>query len=404
MSELKQVKPIKLFSNNMSEQLKIQIRQARANYFTASATPYDLSVRAKYYQGLFDECMRATRGDVLAAWDTMFMEDNQMRTAFNRILAQADSNIRIGYSDISQVLKEDATNLRAAGLYDTTNALNAGNLVQTTVADYILSRVEELGQVIKLTSRFSIPDGNLSVPKFAANPIAQFGLDGAPLSNGNQDVNQVTITPHQYGIWLGLTLAFLAKVNPRNVNYITEKLAEAMARAADYAVVNGSGTNGNPLGILSNATSITPGGSDTIFDVIDTFIQQASLVKIPKNKLTILMNGALEGKAYKTRRTGSQYGSYVSMEPGENGGTIDGVRYVVTEQINNVGSAGSQTAQLIGGNFSHYAWGDNGDIRTVVDNYTGLTNLTQKIVSYGFADGQPLYSDSFFKANITTGL
>ena len=376
--------------------------QARAKFFMSDAPTQDLKYRELHYRGLLDETMQFTNGNVLAALDTMLMEDRELRDGLNRSLAQKGSQYRIGYFEESRALAEAEELQRAAGIYDTTTAASAGNLIQTTVADYIVSRVEELGQVVNLTSRFQLAEGNLTVPTISNNPTATFGLDGSPLQNGNPDIGATTVTPNQYGIYFNMTLAFLAKVNPKNISYIMEKLAEAMARAVDLAVVSGSGTNGNPLGITANATSITAG--TYVFDTVDTIIQQASLVKIPMDKLTLLLNGALLGLAMKQRRSGTQFGNWVIMEPGSKTGTIDGVKFVVTEQIANTGTTGSQVANLLAGNFDQYLWADNGQIKVVIDNYTGLTNLTQKIVTYGFAGGTPVFNNSFFKSSTTTGL
>ena len=381
----------------------IKTRSTRAKYFTSQLPQSTVAVKESQYADFFNEAMMATGGNVLAAWDTMAMEDKNLRSAINReFTLKSKSNQRIGYNDVSEILDEAEETKRAAGIYDTTTPSNAGNLVQTTIADYIVGRVEELGQVASLVNRFKVSTGNLSIPVFPTNPIAQFGLEGSALSNGNPNVNQVTINPNQYGIYFGLTLQFLAKVNPKNMSYIMNKLAEAMARAIDYGILNGTGTGGNLTGLLNTATSVTPG--TTIFDTVDTMIAQASIAKIPMDKLTLLMNGALAAKAMAQRRTGANYGAYLTMKPGENSGYIDGVKYIITEQLLNAGSVGSQTASLTMGNFDHYFLGDNGAVNVVIDNYTGITNLTQKVVSYGFAGGQPVFNDSFLKATTVTGL
>lgn len=377
-------------------------QEKRASFFMRETPEADLKFKEVQYKGLLNETLEFTRGNVLAALDTMLMDDKALRDGLNRSLSTKGSQYRISYFDQSEVLSEDENTKRAAGIYDTTTAISAGNLIQTTVADYIVSRVEELGQVVGLTSRFQLAEGNLSIPKISNNPTATFGLDGSPLMNGNPDIGTTTVTPNQYGMYFNLTLAFLAKVNPKNISYIIEKLAEGMARAADLAVVSGSGTNGNPTGITSGATSITAG--TYIFDTVDTIIQQASLVKIPMDKLTLLINGALLGLGMKQRRSGPQFGSWIVMEPGSKTGIIDGVKFIVTEQIANTGSTGSQVANLLAGNFEHYMWADNGQIKVVIDNYTGLSNLTQKIITYGFAGGTPEFTDSFFKSSTTTGL
>jgi len=382
----------------------METRQARAQYLTARLSEADVSLEQKKYTNLFDECMTSTKGDVLAAYDLMAMEDKNLRAGINRTLSAQGSKYRISYNNVYDDLGE-TDKMRAAGLYDDTSAANAGILIQTSVADYILSRVEELGQVIKLVSRFTVADGNITIPKFANNTIAQFGVAGAALVNGNLDLGGITLNPTQYGIYVSLTLQYLAKVNPKNMYFVMEKMAEAMSRAQDRAIVSGSGLNGNPLGILANATAIPFVGGDNMFDTVDKGMGILSQVLVPNNKITILINGAQLQLAMRTRRTTSNYGTYLVMNPENAGeGTIDGMKYVVTEQILSAGSAGSQTAPLLMGNFAQYYWGDNGTIKTVIDNYSGITNLTQKVVMYGFADGRPAFKDSFAKQTLTTGL
>jgi HK97 family phage major capsid protein len=369
----------------------------------------ELSTVAAKRKEMVESYMRESNGDVIAALSLSLMEDTNLRKELNRSLLNTsankrDSNIRlIGFESESKLLEEAEELTRASGVYETITPASAGVLVQTNVADFIATRIEELGQIRKLTSNFfdiQQGKGNFTLPRRSNSPIATFGVETSYLNNINQDLDSVNLTTSQYGAYVGMSLLFQEKINGSNLRFIMDMLAEAMYRAEERGILSGTGLNGNPTGLLQNATAITAGAN--IFDTITNAVAQLSQKKVQRDKLTIVFNGAVYAVVEKASRSGNNNANFASLDLVNN--KISGIPFVITENLDSVGSAGSQVAPLVIGDFSSYYFASNGGYRTDTDNFTGFTNLTTKTRIYSFATGIPTWTDSFAKINVTTGL
>lgn len=384
-------------------------RAKRVALYNYKLSGSDLSTVAAKRKEMVESYIRESNGDIIAGLSLSLMEDATLRRELNRSLLSASANKRgssiplIGFESESKMLEEAEELTRAAGVYETITPASAGVLVQTNVADFIATRIEELGQIRKLTSNFfDIQNGvgNFILPRRSNLPIATFGVETSYLNNINQDLDSVNLNTNQYGAYVAMSLLFKDKINGHNMRFIMDMLSESMFRAEERGILNGTGLNGNLTGVLQNATAITPGAN--IFDTISNAVAQLSQKKVQRDKLTIVFNGAVYSVIEKASRTGNNNANFASFDPANN--KISGIPFVVTESLDSVGATGSQVAPLIVGDFSSYYFATNGGYRVETENFTGFTNLTSKTRIYSFAAGTPTWTDSFAKINVTTGL
>ena len=136
--------------------------------------------------------------------------------------------------------------------------------------------IEELGA----TSMNGVT-GNLSIPRISAAGIANWA-DGetAASADSNLATDSVTMSPKRIGAFTTYTKQLLTQGVPSIDRIIAEDLGNAIKTAVDKAAFNGTGANGQPLGIFletgTNAQSDTNGTNVRAAEVIKMITDCAS--------------------------------------------------------------------------------------------------------------------------------
>ncbi len=361
--------------------------------------------------------------DFLAAFTLTSLENPELISGLNRSI-RANSKIRTEDGQIPQISlgetldhaealghlgdKEKAIEIkrdykRAAGVLEDTTTPGGGNTVQTSLANYLVLRMPKWGKVYNELNKINVPNGNLAVPTMIGRPIATFGTAGTALTNigttvedSTNGIKQVTLNPIQYGVVLPITNELIEKINPGLMVSVTDLVARALAYGRDYYAIQGTGSN-QPLGMLTNATSLTVSTGNTIIDMFSKGYGTLAATGIAKDDMLAFMNGQLEAILMRTVISGSnawigQIVDFINQK-------VFGIPYVVTEAV----LTSSNTAPLIiGAPSTQYLWGENGDIRMLMDPYSKASSLVTNMIGYSFADARPALNDSFVKATLST--
>ena len=170
---------------------------------------------------------------------------------------------------------------------------------------------------------------------------------------------------------------------------IRDDLATAIALAIDLAGLEGSGSSGQPTGILNtsgiNSVANFAAANPTFAEVVTLETALAEDNALMGN-LAYILPAAMYG-ALKTTEKASGTAQFV-VEPG---GTINGHRAIVSNQ----GTAGN----LYFGNFSDLLVGFFGGLDLVVDPYTASTTGTVRVVALQSMDVAVRHAVSFAKGN-----
>lgn len=232
--------------------------------------------------------------------------------------------------------------------------------------------------------------GDVKIPKkTAASSAGWIASEGGASSESEMTVGSVSMAPKTLGAFTDVTRQLMIQSSMDVEALIREDLAEAIALAIDLAGLEGSGSSGQPTGILNttgvNTVTNFAGANPTFAEVVTLETAVAEDNALLGNLAYILpaaMNGAL-----KTTEKATGTAQFVA----EPGGTINGYQSIVTNQ----GTAGN----LYFGNFADLLIGMFGGLDIVVDPYTSSTSGTVRVVALQSCDVAVRHAVSFAFGN-----
>lgn len=231
--------------------------------------------------------------------------------------------------------------------------------------------------------------GDVKIPRKTTAATAAFvDGEGTAVAESEMTVGQVSLTPKTLGAFTDVTRQLLMQSSLDIESLIRDDLAKSIAIAIDKAGLEGSGSNGNPTGILNTANV----GTVTAFAAANpTFAEAVSLetavagANALNGNLAYILPAAMNG-ALKTTSVDTGSGQFVSQ-----GGQINGYNAIVSNQ----GTAGN----LYFGNFDDLLIGMFGGLDIVVDPYTASTTGTVRVVAMQSVDVAVRHAASFAFGN-----
>lgn len=116
--------------------------------------------------------------------------------------------------------------------------------------------------------------GNVAIPKFGSGLETGWVTEGQAVPEAEMSFDQVTLTPKHVGGKTEMSRQLIQQSSPAIEQLVREDLSFLIARQIDRAIINGSGTAGEPLGILQ-----TP-GIQTIADLPDTWAEVLAMLEM----------------------------------------------------------------------------------------------------------------------------
>lgn len=232
--------------------------------------------------------------------------------------------------------------------------------------------------------------GDVKIPKkLTASSAAWIATEGGAATESEMTVGSVSLTPKTLGAYTDITRQLMIQSSMDVEALVRDDLAQALALAIDLAGLEGSGSSGQPTGILNttNVTEVTnfAAANPTFAEVVgmETAVANANALS---GSLAYIMPSAMYG-ALKTTEKASGTAQFV-VEPG---GTVNGYNALVSNQ----GTAGN----LYFGNFNDLLIGFFGGLDIVVDPYTNSTSGTVRIVALQSCDTAVRHATSFAFGN-----
>lgn len=230
--------------------------------------------------------------------------------------------------------------------------------------------------------------GDVKIPKkTAAASAAWIASEGGAATESEMTVGNVSLAPKTLGAFTDVTRQLLIQSSLDVEGLIRDDLVKAMALAIDKAGLEGTGSSGQPTGILNagvNTVTAFAGANPTFAEVVTLETAVAEDNALNGNLAYILpasMNGAL-----KTTAKDAGSGQFVSQ-----GGQINGYNAIVSNQA----TAGN----LYFGNFDDLLIGMFGGLDIVVDPYTASTTGTVRVVALQSVDVGVRHAESFAFGN-----
>ena len=138
-----------------------------------------------------------------------------------------------------------------------TTTSDVGSVIPTTILEKIVEKLEATGMILPLVTRTSYK-GGLSIPTSTVKPTATWVAEGK--SSDKQKKTTGSIVFNYYKLRCAVSVSFETSIVTLGVfeTTIINNIAEAMTKALEQAIIDGSGS-GQPKGILAE---IAPDGQN----------------------------------------------------------------------------------------------------------------------------------------------
>jgi HK97 family phage major capsid protein len=283
----------------------------------------------------------------------------------------------IPFDVLSSSMKRDLTAAVAA---------DGGNSVQTSVlGDSFIDLLRHASAITQVgATMLTGLAGNVAIPRQSAAATAFWVAENAAVTESQQTLAQVTLTPKTVGAFTDYSRRLLLQGSIDVESFVRNDLTKVLALAIDSAAINGSGASNQPRGILNTSgIGSVAGGTNGAVVTWQNLVDLESAVAIANadvGNLAYMTNARQRGR-FKSTVKAANTASFLW-----DGGDFptNGYRCAVSNQVpSNLskGTSGAVCSAIIFGNFADLLIGMWGGLDITVDPYTGSSAGTVRVVA-----------------------
>jgi len=276
-----------------------------------------------------------------------------------------------------------------------------GNIVGTDFLGGSFIELLRNRQVINLlgASVLSGLRGNVAIPKQSGAATAYWVSENSAFTESNHTFAQVTMSPKYVGTFTDMSRRLVVQSDPSVEALVRSDLATVLAIAVDAAAFHGTGTNGQPTGIInqSGIGSVaigTNGGAPTWASVVN-LMREVEIDNALAGSIAYVTNPKVKAKLMTTAKQSSGVeGNFILQDPSQ----LNGYRFEATNQISSSltkGSSSGVCSAMFFGNFSELLVGYWGGLDILVDPYTGGAAGTLRVRALMDCDIAVRHAESF---------
>jgi HK97 family phage major capsid protein len=258
----------------------------------------------------------------------------------------------------------------------TTTTTLGGNLVGTQIMpgqfiDLLRNRMKTAQAGVTMLTGLQ---QNCAIPKQSAAGSAYWVADNADLTGSNPTFGQVSLSPHNVGAYNDYSRQLLLQSTPSIDGLVVNDLVRIIALAIDAAIINGSGSAGQPTGIL-NWPSLTSNSDASIsWTKIVAHESDVATANADVEGMGFMITPANRGKFKTTAKIGSTYPVFLM----DDNNTMAGYPCWTTNQM--------PANTLLFGDWSQAVLAEWGLLSLLVDPYTGSKAGTVRVVAFESVD------------------
>jgi HK97 family phage major capsid protein/HK97 family phage prohead protease len=264
--------------------------------------------------------------------------------------------------------------------YNTGTATQGGNLVATDLlAANFIEILRNRAVVMNLgATMLSGLVGNVDIPKRTGVTSTYWVAEGADITQSEGTFGKISLTPKTVGARSQMTRQMMQQGTPDIEVLVRNDILAQMALALDSAALQGTGSNGQPRGILNQAgiNSVVGGtnGAAITFDHIIDLEGSIDVDNALEGSLYYLTNAKVINALKKLKSTTGEYlwnGTDNPLTAGT-AGSINGYPVARTNQVpSNLtkGSASGVCSAVVFGNFSDLIVGNWGVLEVLANPY-----------------------------------
>ena len=176
-----------------------------------------------------------------------------------------------------------------------TSLTDVGAVIPTTVLNKIVEKMSSYGQIWARVTKTAI-QGGVQIPVASAKPTATWVATGTMSDKQKKEVKgTISFSYHKLQCRVAVELVAGTVAMPIFESTITENIAEAMIKALEAAIINGTGV-GEPLGITKDTTIPVAQVVEVALADISKYKTWTNLMgKMPRayrSGMTLIMNDA----------------------------------------------------------------------------------------------------------------
>lgn len=241
-------------------------------------------------------------------------------------------------------------------------------------------------------------NGSIAIPRHSAATTAYWVAESGAPTEGAPTFDQVTMSPKTVGAYLDISRKLMLQSSVDMEDFSFMDLAVQLGLAMGDSAIEGGGSN-QPVGILGTAgIGDVAGGTNGL---APTWAHVSNIKKeVAKDNALMgrpkwYINSDTVAKLEQTERSSST--GYFILDPDRGSHTMAGYGYTETNLVPNDLTKGSGTAlsAIIFGNFADLLIGLWGGLDFIVDQSTGSTSGTLRIVAFQSADVAVRHAQSF---------
>ena len=237
-------------------------------------------------------------------------------------------------------------------------------------------------------------EGNVAIPRQTAAATAYAVSEIAALTLSNQAIDQISLSPKRVGAYNIYSKQLLIQSSVDVENFMRDDLMKQVAIKHDYLILQGSGANSEPLGIMNQPGigAISFNGTATWLEAV-TFETLISSGNADVKDMAFITTPSVRGKWKTIPKTGTSNQFPIFLwEGGDwadewNDGEVNGYRAAVSNQVLNNAVAFGNWADS-----GHAMWGA---LDVVVDPYSLSPNAEVRIAVNTWADVYIRHAASF---------
>jgi HK97 family phage major capsid protein len=262
---------------------------------------------------------------------------------------------------------------QVAGTFGDGGALVGTNRLDAQFIDLIRNRSAFLNSGLTMLSGL---EGNVEIPKKLGTSQYYFVGENADVANSKLTFGLVNMIPRTIGVRVPISRRMMIQSSPDVENLVRMDMAESVALGMDSSIGYGTGSNGQPLGII-NATGIggvtLAGGTAKDFpaslgggsalncgdwgDYVDLETELA-IDNLDDGSMRYIMNSVVRGALKQTLRASAAGSDYIMTDSGQ----VNGYQVTVSNQM--------QQNDVLFGNFADCVVGMWSGLDVVIDPYT----------------------------------
>jgi len=228
--------------------------------------------------------------------------------------------------------------------------------------------------------------GDVAIPKQTGTATASWvANDGGSISEANQTVAQVTLTPRTLGVFTDYSRQLRLQSSVSVENFVRQDLMTVVALEKDRAGLHGTGASGQPVGVQNTTgvgtQSFSTGSDPTRAEVVGMRGDLATANALAAN-LKFITNSTVYGNMMN-RLVDAGSGQFLLQE----NGTVIGRPVVETNQV--------ASGVMFFGNWADLLIANWGGMDLLVDPYVGATAGNVRVLLFHSTDLAVRHAESF---------